>query len=129
MSILLINVCGFVACSAVVIIGAKSVYHASQIVPAKEDYLVEIPLEDRNITADVVGLGVEIVGYGLDTAVDVAERLFDSRLLYWLLDTFSFLQFKPDGVLFKYKNGYYEDFGGWQDEAPRVKPDHFEMEV
>jgi len=129
MSILLINTVGFLACSAVVVIGAKSVYRASQIVPAEEDYDVEIPLEDRNITADVVGLGVEIVGYGFDCVVDIAEKLFNSSLAYWLRDTLSFLQFKADGKYFKYKDGQEEDFAGWEDEAPKFKPGKYEFEM
>lgn len=111
------------------VIGAKSVYRASQIVPAEEDYDVEIPLEDRNITADVVGLGVEVVGYGMDCAVDFAERLFDSSLFQWLRDKLSFLQFKADGKYFRYKDGQEDDFEGWEDEVPRFKPGKYEFEM
>jgi hypothetical protein len=128
-SIVLINICGFLACSAVVVIGAKNVYRASQIVPAEEDYDVDIPLEDRNITADVVGLGVEVVGYGLDCAVDVAEKLFDSTPSHWLRDMFTPFQLKADGKYFKYKDGQEEDFEGWEDEAPKFKPGKYEFEM
>jgi len=95
MSMLLINFCGLVACRAVLVIGAKSVHRAYQILLAEEDYLVELPLEDRNKTADIVGLGVKIVGYGVITAVDVVEKQFSSLRSHWLrtcLPLFSFKQ-------------------------------------
>ena len=117
MSILLINICGFAACSAVVVIGAKSVYHASQIVPAEEDYDVVTPLEERNITADVVGLGVEIVRYGLDIIEDFTDKLFDSRLANWLRG------------LYLSEADDEDDFEGWEDEAPKFKPGKYEFEM
>lgn len=129
MSILLINVVGLATCSAVAIIGVKSVYHTSQIVQEEEDYLVEIPLNERNVTADVVGLGVEVVGYGMDVAGDISERLFDSRLFTWLRDLFSRFAIKADGKYFKFKDGHEDNFEGWYDEPIKIKPGKFEMEM
>lgn len=117
MNMLLIHTVGFVACSAVVVIGVKSVYHASQVEQYEEDYDVEIPLEERNITADLVGLGVEIVRYGLCVLEDFTDRLFDSRLVDWLCG------------LYQPETDEEDDFPGWEDEAPRFKPGKFEFEM
>jgi hypothetical protein len=114
---LLINTVGFVACSAVAVIGIKSVYHASQVEQYEEDYDVEIPLEERNITADVVGLAVEIVRFGLYVIEDFTDKLFDSRLANWLRG------------LYPPETDEEDDFPGWEDEAPRFKPGKFEFEM
>jgi hypothetical protein len=106
-SILLINTIGFVACSAVVVVGVKGVYNESQIVPNEDDYDVIIPLEERSIMIDLVGLGVEIVGYGIDCVVDVLE---------WVRYIFT-------------PRGEEDEFEGWEDEPIKFKPGKYEFEM
>jgi hypothetical protein len=110
MSILLINTVGFLACSAVVVVGVKGVYAESQIVPPEEDYDVVIPLEDRSIMIDLVGLGVEIVGYFKDCLVDAWELLRDA--------------FSPST-----DDDDDDDFGGWEEEFAKAKPGKYEFEM
>jgi len=107
-SILLINTVGFLACSAVVVVGVKGVYAESQIVPPEEDYDVIIPLEDRSIMIDLVGLGVEIIGYFKDCVVDMWE------IVRYVLTP------KPDNE---------DEFEGWEDEPVKFKPGKYEFEM
>ncbi len=129
MSILLINTVGFVVCSAIVVIGAKSVYHASQVVPYEEDYDVEIPLEDRNITADVVGVGVEIARFGNDVVESLQEKIFDSRPVDWIRIVLEHFQLKADGEYFRYKEGQEDEFEGWAEDSPNFNPGKHEVDM
>lgn len=129
MSILLINTLGLVACTVVVVAGVKSVYRNSQAIPPEEDYEVEIPLSERNITADIVGLGVEIVGFGIDVLEDVSEKMLETGPSNWLRERFSGLQVKPDGHYLKFRNGDPNEWNGYCDETPKSKPGKFEMEI
>jgi hypothetical protein len=108
-SILLINTVGFLACSAVVVVGVKGVYAESQLVPPEEDYDVVIPLEDRSIMIDLVGLGVEIVGYFKDCVVDAWEFL-----------RYGFAPSVDDDD---------DDFEGWEEEFAKAKPGKYEFEM
>jgi hypothetical protein len=126
---LLINAVGFLCCSAVVMLGVKSVYAESQIQPDPNDYPENIPLENRNITADVVGLGVEIVGYGLDRLDDATEKVCTADSTRWIRNMFKPMQFKPDGMYFKNANGESEYWDGYGDDEPKTQPGKFEMEI
>jgi hypothetical protein len=92
-----------------VVVGAKGVYAESQIVPPEEDYDVVIPLEDRSIMIDLVGLGVEIVGYFKDCVVDMYE------IVRYALTP----KFDNDD----------DDFEGWEDEPVKFKPGRYEFEM
>lgn len=84
-SIGLINVIGFLTCGTILTIGAKSVYDNSQIVVVDDE-------DNLNVVAEVVGLGIEIVGYGLDVAEDKTDKVFDLDAPDWIKS----LQVKPD---------------------------------
>ncbi|WP_019413434.1 hypothetical protein [Paenisporosarcina sp. TG20] len=95
-SIGLINVIGFLTCGTILSIGAKSVYDNSKIVVVEED---NIKGDNQHVVAEVVGLGIEIVGYGLDVAEDKTDKVFNLSAPDWIKS----LQVKPDN---RYLNSY-----------------------
>lgn len=72
-------------CGTILTIGAKSVYDNSQIAVVEDE-------DNLNVVAEVVGLGIEIVGYGLDVAEDKTDKVFDLGAPDWIKS----LQVKPD---------------------------------
>jgi hypothetical protein len=131
----LINVIGFAVTSAVIALGVKSTYEASQIDEgeddeSEEDYIEEVSPIKQNLTAEVLGLTVEIAKYGLESADRKVDVIFDNPIAKWIKwQTIERFQLEPDGFYFKSRaeqewNGYYAE-----QDVPVYKAGKFEMYI
>ena len=125
MSILLINVVGFTACSAVVGLYGMSMYKQSKIEAVTDTYDGVLP--EYDLQTEAIGLGIQMVGSAADVVGDVTEKLFDSSLSHKMRNLFGRFQIEADGEYFRFRSG--KDWDGYGDEAPKVKPGKFDIQI
>lgn len=99
MSVALINVIGFTTLSAVVGLCGVVMVHNSRIEVVREPYEDESP--ELDMQNEMVGLGVEIIGYGSDRLTDITDSLLDTGPLRKVKSLFSRFQIQSDDKYFR----------------------------
>ena len=94
----------------------------------EEDYTGEVSPEPRNINADILGLGVEMVGHGLESVDRKTDFIFDNPVSKWLswkiIDPF---QLQPDGHYFKSRADIAWEGYETEEDVPVFRTGKFEM--
>jgi len=124
-SIILINILGATACATVVGLYGMDMYKKSKIECVTDTYDGVVP--EYDLQTETIGLGIQIVGYGVDRVADVAESLFDTSLSHKFRNLFGRFQIVADGEYFRFRSD--EDWDGYGDEAPKVKPGKFDIQI
>lgn len=127
-SITLINIIGFSVSVAVIAFGVKSNYGESQMEESEENYIEEVSPTKQNITAEVLGLTVEIAKYGLESADRKIDVLFENRVSKWLrwkiIERF---QVEPDGFYLKSRAEVAWEGYKTEQDVPVYRAGKFEM--
>lgn len=128
MSIMLINVIGFSLCAGVVAVNTIALYKETQ--KEKEDAFNEVSPESINLNAEVLGLSVEMVRWGLEFVDSKTDAIFDNptvkKLSWKIIKPF---QIEPDGHYLKSPaqaawNGYET-----KEDVPVYRLGKFEMYI
>ena len=124
-SILLINILGASACATVVGLFGASMYKQSKIECVTDTYDGVLP--EYDLQTEAIGMGIQMVGYGVDVVGDFAEKLFDTSFSHKFRNVFGRFQIEADGEYFRYRSE--SDWDGYEDDAPKVKPGKFDIQI
>lgn len=124
-SILLINILGASACATVVGLYGMDMYKKSKIECVTDTYDGVMP--EYDLQTEAIGLGIQMVGYGVDRIGDVTEKLFDTSLSHKFRNLFGRFQIVADGEYFRFRSS--EEWDGYGDESPNVKPGKFDIQI
>ena len=124
MSIILINVLGFVTCASVVGLYSVDMLRKSKIEAVTETYNDVLP--EYDLQTEAAGLAVQVVGYGVDRIEDLTDKSFNSKTFYKFKHLLKKYQIKPDGDYFEYPA---EKWDGYGDESPDNVLGKYDMDV
>lgn len=77
-----------------------------------------------SVQSEVIGLGVQIAGYGLDRVDEMTDKIFNSSFFY---KTFGKLGIESEGEYFKI--GHSKEWDGWGEDVPIVKPGKYDIKA